>query len=592
MTVTESYLIHRCIFRNDSAALKELMNDEKMQQKINECDNHGNSPLHLALMLNRHNCINVLLQYNCDVFSRNSLGWNPMEEASMLGDIDVIEKMSLKKWMDYLNIFIKEGGLLEQWNSTTPNLYLKCKLKLKTTIPLLQKFGAKDVQQLYKKGSNIRLDTTLAGVDTRGIPKLIRGKISVLFKYGDSNTSKIYLLDHKKKIYQEFFPNVPEWYLSNSLKSKVGTNILYKFYYDLTKFNVKLMKGNILKKNTKTFTMEDGNTYKCSHYRAKNFTIITKRRNDEGLVGECESIINKDIKEEDLSKVKKSKEGKFGKSSNTSKLSNDSDDESDSDSAYDDSEDESDTESKVSSIDKPIPGFLGDLYENDKKKQDPNKTVTYTINKDGETKTFEKATTMDDTLDWEEAYREKYAKNADIMYNFINGKNDNAKIKRLNHMEIQKLNLKTVTEEEYFDPSSTNSLHLGRIMDINEIKKAYKHKIKFWMAKENSGFPVSAYDVKPIFEFALMFILDQIKTDEKTNQYDKHAYEYISKTLLNMVQEKHSFPVKTSVPIYPSIAFQATFLNASKDTKYLPDELFEIPDDYNVGNVFFEYIHK
>jgi len=182
--------------------------------------------------------------------------------------------------------------------------------------------------------------------------------------------------------------------------------------------------------------------------------------------------------------------------------------------------------------------------------------------------------------------------NSPLYFNFINAKNDNAKIKRLNHMEIQKLNLKTVTEEEYFDPSSTNSLHLGRIMDINEIKKAYKHKIKFWMAKENSGFPVSAYDVKPIFEFALMFILDQIKTDEKTNQYDKHAYEYISKTLLNMVQEKHSFPVKTSVPIYPSIAFQATFLNASKDEKYLPDDLFEIPEDYKVGNVFFEHIHK
>jgi len=83
MTISESYPIHRCIYRNDPEALKELLSDVTMQQKINEYDNHGNTPLHLALMLNRHNCIIILLNYNCDVFSRNNSGWNPMDEASM-----------------------------------------------------------------------------------------------------------------------------------------------------------------------------------------------------------------------------------------------------------------------------------------------------------------------------------------------------------------------------------------------------------------------------------------------------------------------------------------------------------------------------
>ena len=83
MTISESYPIHRCIYRNDPEALKELLSDVTMQQKINEYDNHGNTPLHLALMLNRFSCISLLIRNGGDVFTRNNFGWSPMDEASM-----------------------------------------------------------------------------------------------------------------------------------------------------------------------------------------------------------------------------------------------------------------------------------------------------------------------------------------------------------------------------------------------------------------------------------------------------------------------------------------------------------------------------
>jgi hypothetical protein len=591
-----------------------------MQQKINEYDNHGNTPLHLALMLNRHNCIIILLNYNCDVFSRNNSGWNPMDEASMIEDIDVIEKLSYLKWKEYIELLVKPNGILDEWNSTTPNLYIKYKLKGKTTIPLLKKFGAKDIQHLYKKGKNLRLDTTIAGIDSRNIPKIIRGKISVIFVYEEyCSMYKIYLIDHKKKVYQEFYPNIPEWYLTNFLRTKIAANMLYKFFLNLSEFNLKASKGNILKKNTKTFTMEDGKSYKCTCYRGKKASILIRKRNDEAVIDECESIIKKDFKEEEISKLKK--DGKVEKSSsfishhNTSKSSNNSDNDSDSDDSFDDSDDDSDIETSSKSNtttnnnEKPIPEFLGDLYQNlddynyndndngnDNNKnhhyQDPNKSVMYTINEDGETKTFEKITTMEDTLDWEQAYHEKYYKNSDLVYNFISGKKDNTKIKRLDHTEIEKLNLKKMTEDEYFNPSSTNELHMGRIMNISETNIIYKHKIKFWMAKENSHFPVSALDIKPILKYFMLILMDQVRSNDNANDIDKHTFEYLSNTLINKLQEKHSFPVKTSLPIYPSIALQVTCLNASKDIKYVPDDLFEIPNNYTAGNVFFEYINK
>jgi len=81
--VAIDYPIHRCVYRNDQNTLKELLKDEEMKKRINECDNHGNTPIHLALMLDRRNCVITLLNNKCDVFIRNSCGWLPLDEAIM-----------------------------------------------------------------------------------------------------------------------------------------------------------------------------------------------------------------------------------------------------------------------------------------------------------------------------------------------------------------------------------------------------------------------------------------------------------------------------------------------------------------------------
>ena len=313
--------------------------------------------------------------------------------------------------------------------------------------------------------------------------------------------------------------------------------------------------------------MEDENSYKCVRYKGKKAGILIRKRNDEAIIGECESIIKKDIKEEKLKskssitkKLKKKGSSYIGRfNSSKSKISNDSDDEEgDSDSSMDDSSDDDETTSKVYSDisdDKPLPEFLDGLYgkkkNNNKEGQDKKKTtVTYTIDQDGQTKTFEKVTSMEDTLDWEQAYHEKYAQNTDFIYSFISGNKDNSKIKHLNYMEIEKLKLKKITEEEYFNPASTGELHLGRIMDVTESKKTYKHKIKFWMAKESSHFPISSNDVQPLFKFIMMILLDQVKSNKYSTEMDKQAYTYLTQTVIQSVQKKHSFPVKTSKYIY------------------------------------------
>ncbi|ORX53909.1 hypothetical protein BCR36DRAFT_323355 [Piromyces finnis] len=603
MTVLETYPIHRCIYRNDAVSLRELLMDKKVKERINENDNHGNSPLHLALMLNRFSCISILLQNGSDIFCRNSFGWSALNESSLLGNADLIETMTFYKWKNVIEKITGPGGLMEEWNKTTPNLYVKYKGKIRTTIPLLQKLGYKDIEQFYKKGNSVRLDFTIGGFDMSGIPKVIRGNMSFILKFDESSgIYKVFIIDHNEKKYQEFYPNIPRWYLDNSIRSKLSASKLYKFKLDLSQFTFKEKKGGLLKKSTKTFQLENGKSYKCTQYKAKKANIFIKKRNDEAKIGESESIIKTKYIKGDSNKnpfAKYIKNENNGSSSSTESIhrknteASNSDDDSDSDSSNSDNETNISDDENESTI-KSLP--LQDNKESnnivESKKTDDDNTVTYTVNRNGETKTYEKKTELEDTLDWEQAYCDKYYQdNNAVVHNILNT-NDDEKTKRLNHMDIVKLNLKKITEEEYFDSNSTLPLHMGRIMNVVEERKAYKHKIKLWMAKESSNFPIAAIDLKPVLELFMMLLFDQVKSQEDCSDMEKMAYKFITQDIIEKSQNKHSFPVKISVPLYQSIAFQLTTLDCSKDVNMLPDELFEIPKDYKNDNVFFKIINR
>jgi len=605
MTITETYPLHHCVYRNDAVALRELLMDQNMKGLINEVDNHGNTPAHLALMLNRYNCLFVLIQNGCDIFSHNSLGWSPLDEAGLTGNSDIIEKMVIIKWKEIMRRVTEPGGLLDRWSVTTPNLYFKMKVKVKSTIPLLQKVGYKDIVEFYKKDDTARLNFSIGGFDMRGIPKIIRGKMAYIVNKEDG-VHKLFLVDYKDKKYQEFFPDIPRWYLTNSLVKKLSTNGLSKFFVDFSGFTFKDRK-NILKKNTKTFKLQNGKSYKCYLKYGKKLNLIIRKRYDEANIGESESIINtKFTKGDDYSSLekflKKEETNKNTSSTISSNSSSVSYDDSDSDLSSDSDSDSDETSTNVSSVkslkrkdskSNAASEFMASLYKSKDKKDANNNTVMYTINKDGETKTFEKKTELEDTLDWEQAYCNKYSSvNEDIIFNLLDGKGDDKNNKHINHMDIVKMNLPKVTEEEYFNPASNKPLHMGRIMNVVERKKAYKHKIKFWMTKESTGFPLKIADVKPLFELITMIIFDQIKTKEATSEMDRAAFFFLTQILVERAESKRAFPIKISIPIYPSIALQLTFLNCSKEPEMFPDDLMEIPKDFQKSDLFFKVVNK
>jgi len=58
---------------------------------INALDHHLLAPIHLAVMLGRKDMVNILLSAGANPLTRSGSGWTARQEATSLGDRDLIE---------------------------------------------------------------------------------------------------------------------------------------------------------------------------------------------------------------------------------------------------------------------------------------------------------------------------------------------------------------------------------------------------------------------------------------------------------------------------------------------------------------------
>ena len=83
-----AYPLHECVFRGDVAALSALIRGrtaaagaEDKAGLLGAQDVHGNTALHLAVMLGRRELVHLLLAHGAPVKVKNKLGWSPLSEA-------------------------------------------------------------------------------------------------------------------------------------------------------------------------------------------------------------------------------------------------------------------------------------------------------------------------------------------------------------------------------------------------------------------------------------------------------------------------------------------------------------------------------
>ncbi|XP_050420947.1 ankyrin repeat domain-containing protein 13C [Adelges cooleyi] len=194
----ESYPLHECVFSGDVKEFARMLRIEDLAKK----DKHGNTALHLAIMLGRKDIVQLLLAHNAPVKVKNLSGWTPLAEAVSYGDRITITSL-LKKMKHQAR---------EQIEDRRPNLvsalkqvgdfYMEIKWDFQSWVPLVSRVLPSDLCQIHKKGTSFRLDTTLVDFAMNDM-KWERGEITFLFD-GDAKPSQsLTVMDNKAGVYQK-----------------------------------------------------------------------------------------------------------------------------------------------------------------------------------------------------------------------------------------------------------------------------------------------------------------------------------------------------------------------------------------------------
>ncbi|CAD7077619.1 unnamed protein product [Hermetia illucens] len=192
---SQDFPLHECVFKGDIRKLSQLLRTADVSKK----DKHGNTALHLAVMLGRKECTHLLLAHGAPVKVKNLQGWSPLAEAISYGDRQIICSLLRK---------LKQQAR-EQMETRRPNLvkalqqmgdfYMELKWDFQSWVPLVSRILPSDVCKIHKSGCSIRLDTTL--VDFSDM-RWERGDISFIFRGDKSPQESLTVLDNEYQCYQ------------------------------------------------------------------------------------------------------------------------------------------------------------------------------------------------------------------------------------------------------------------------------------------------------------------------------------------------------------------------------------------------------
>lgn len=282
------------------------------QNDIEALDPRKRTPLMLAVCLSHLECVKVskpplsqrmnhllillcfvlqvLLSAKCNTCAETN-GWTVAQEAVSAGNNDILTAIiSFRDLWRQKSRSIQVPELLAKLKNS-PDFYVEMKWEFSSWIPLMSRVCPSDTYKVFKRGSHVRIDTTLIGFDNTSWQ---RGNRSYLFK-GSDDEAHFYEIDHDAKEYSmeimkdidvEMFENgIPP--TQDSIQLRLQTPIISNSI-DIDKISFERNKsGWFTWKNEKN---ELVNGYECRVYNASNVEFITKTRTEH--LGETQNLKN------------------------------------------------------------------------------------------------------------------------------------------------------------------------------------------------------------------------------------------------------------------------------------------------------------
>ncbi|KAH8340227.1 hypothetical protein KR067_007882 [Drosophila pandora] len=272
--IRAEYPLHWHIWHGELEQLQEAI-DQNDKEKI---DPRGRTPLMLAVRVANLACVKCLLTAKCNATYEHE-GWSIVQEAVCTGDVDIltaiIEVRDLQRHVQRVTHVPK----LLQHLLDAPDFYIEMKWEFTSWVPLMSRLCPSDTYKVYKRGANVRIDTTLLGFDNNTWQ---RGNRSYIFK-GAKETATMIEIDHDthEVMVEQMSSDIgdivaippPLGTVRARLNAPVITNNI-----EMDKISFERNKCGIW--GWRSEKSEVINGYNCKVYGASNVEFVTKTRMD------------------------------------------------------------------------------------------------------------------------------------------------------------------------------------------------------------------------------------------------------------------------------------------------------------------------
>lgn len=262
---------HEAVFNNDIDRLKELLLSK--DNDINQRDKFGNTALHLATMMGFVDCVTLLTENQCDVNIKNEKGWTPLAEAVSYGSRLAIKCVLARiKRQSKASLEERRPQLVETLKNLQ-DFQMDIKWEFHSWVPIISRWLPSDTCKISKKGSNIRLDTTLIEFTDM---KWQRGDISFLFNGAKTESDTLVVLDNEKQVFQKLNRNEPSTEIEEEVDYLMSSDIVTAQMSTKPITFSPAQNGWIFKENR----IEQIGEMECEVYNVQGMTVVSQKRRE------------------------------------------------------------------------------------------------------------------------------------------------------------------------------------------------------------------------------------------------------------------------------------------------------------------------
>ncbi|KAJ0256811.1 ANK_REP_REGION domain-containing protein [Hirschfeldia incana] len=279
--LTEPEQIHT---ESDSLSQERLA--ERISALIDRRDVHSReTPLHLAVRIGDVFAAETISSAGADITLQNAAGWSPLHEALCRRNAEitatVLRHQSRSAWCKWRRRLPCLIAVLRRMR----DFYMEISFHFESSvIPFVGKIAPSDTYRIWKRGGDLRADTSLAGFE--GF-KIRRANQSFLFlgdgdEFLDVSPGTLLVLNRDDKTISNAFENAGDPVSDGEIVGFCSQTSLYRPWMDVTRAELVEMRN--WRRQVKTETVGE---WRAKGYEVENVSFSFKSRK-VGAVGETE----------------------------------------------------------------------------------------------------------------------------------------------------------------------------------------------------------------------------------------------------------------------------------------------------------------